>query len=177
MEVAGANRRWRGQFRCRGSRRRSAVAQLFSLGRMNILLKCIAAWKILAPSVILLMVVWLVISCIISLTYTPAAGKVVELVQKDSGDDIYFCPVTIFRDAAGTEHTIRSSGGSNPPRFPVGSTVSVLYRAQNPDAGMIEDRFMLWICPSLLIALGIFYCTIGIMVGRWLQKKRTRNAA
>ena len=28
MEVAGANRRWRWQFRCRGSRRESAVAQL-----------------------------------------------------------------------------------------------------------------------------------------------------
>src|ERR1017187_10348166 len=32
MQVAGANRRWRCQFRCRGSRRESAVAQLFSLG-------------------------------------------------------------------------------------------------------------------------------------------------
>jgi len=32
MEVAGANRRWRGPFRYRGSRRASAVAQLFSLG-------------------------------------------------------------------------------------------------------------------------------------------------
>jgi hypothetical protein len=32
MEVAGANRRWRLQFRYRGSRRESAVAQLFSLG-------------------------------------------------------------------------------------------------------------------------------------------------
>jgi hypothetical protein len=33
-----SNRRWRWQFRCRGSRRESAVAQLFSLGgitRMN----------------------------------------------------------------------------------------------------------------------------------------------
>jgi hypothetical protein len=28
-EVAGANRRWRLQFRCRGSRRESAVAQLY----------------------------------------------------------------------------------------------------------------------------------------------------
>jgi hypothetical protein len=35
MEVAGANRRWRGQFRCRGSRRESAVAQLFSLGHIR----------------------------------------------------------------------------------------------------------------------------------------------
>ena len=144
---------------------------------MSIILKCISTWKILAPTLIALMVVWLVISSVISFTYTPAAGKVVELVQKGSGDDIYFCPVTVFRDAAGIEHTIRSSGGSNPPRFPVGSTVSVLYRAQNPDAGLIEDRFMFWICPSLLIALGIFYGTIGIVVDRWLQKKGTRNAA
>jgi len=35
MEVAGANRRWRGQFRCRGSRHESAVAQLFSLIWLN----------------------------------------------------------------------------------------------------------------------------------------------
>ena len=32
-QVAGANRRWRLQFRYRGSRRESAVAQLFSLDR------------------------------------------------------------------------------------------------------------------------------------------------
>jgi hypothetical protein len=32
QQVAGANRRWRCQFRCRGSRRSSAVAQLFSFG-------------------------------------------------------------------------------------------------------------------------------------------------
>src|ERR1019366_7919963 len=34
MEVAGANRRWRCQFRYRGSRHESAVAQLFSLGTL-----------------------------------------------------------------------------------------------------------------------------------------------
>jgi hypothetical protein len=32
QQVAGANRRWRWQFRCRGSRRESAVAQLSTLG-------------------------------------------------------------------------------------------------------------------------------------------------
>jgi hypothetical protein len=31
-KVAGANRRWRLPFRCRGSRRESAVAQLSTLG-------------------------------------------------------------------------------------------------------------------------------------------------
>ena len=33
-KIAGANRRWRGQFRCRGSRRTSAVAQFFWLENM-----------------------------------------------------------------------------------------------------------------------------------------------
>ena len=37
MEVAGANRRWRLPFRCRGSRHESAVAQLFSLGCISIM--------------------------------------------------------------------------------------------------------------------------------------------
>ena len=31
-DAAGANRRWRGQFRYRGSRHESAVAQLFFVG-------------------------------------------------------------------------------------------------------------------------------------------------
>ena len=35
MEVAGANRRWRLQFRYRGSRRESAVAQLSTLGHIH----------------------------------------------------------------------------------------------------------------------------------------------
>src|SRR5271154_6168795 len=35
QQVAGANRRWRCQFRYRGSRRESAVAQLFSLDAEN----------------------------------------------------------------------------------------------------------------------------------------------
>ena len=37
MEVAGANRRWRWPSRCRGSRRESAVAQLFSLDLIRIM--------------------------------------------------------------------------------------------------------------------------------------------
>jgi len=42
MEVAGANRRWRWPFRCRGSRRESAVAQLFSLIWLTIVKQAIS---------------------------------------------------------------------------------------------------------------------------------------
>ena len=141
------------------------------------ILKSIASWKILAPVLIAIMVVWLMISCVIFISSIRATGRVVQLVQKGSGDDVYYCPVTVFRDTAGIEHTIHSSGGSNPPRFPVGSTVSILYRTQNPEASMIEDRFMMWIAPLLFIALGILYGSVGLAIDRWLQKKRSRYTA
>jgi len=38
FKLPGANRRWRCQFRYRGSRRESAVAQLFSLGHFRVFL-------------------------------------------------------------------------------------------------------------------------------------------
>jgi len=137
-------------------------------------LKSIASWKILAPVIIVIMVSWLMISCVIYISSVRATGTVVKLVEKGSGDNICYYPVTVFRDTAGMEHTIHSSGGSNPPRFLVGSTVSVLYRTQNPDAGMIEDHFMMWIAPLLFIVLGIFYGCIGAAVGWWLKKKEAR---
>ena len=40
---AGANRRWRVPFRCRGSRHESAVAQLSTLGHMRTHLHCLVA--------------------------------------------------------------------------------------------------------------------------------------
>ena len=40
-----SNRRWRWQFRCRGSRRESAVAQLFSLGSIERMTKQFAIPK------------------------------------------------------------------------------------------------------------------------------------
>jgi hypothetical protein len=102
---------------------------------------------------------------------------VVQLVQDGSGDNVSFIPVFVFRDSSGIEYTNRSSSGSNPPRFPAGNTVSVLYRANNPGAGMIEDRVLMWVVPIVALALSIVYGSIGIVVDRWLKKKVTRNAS
>ena len=61
MEVAGANRRWRWQFRYRGSRRESAVAQLFSLGSMD------TPTSIQTPMRHFMALVWILASVIIAL--------------------------------------------------------------------------------------------------------------
>jgi hypothetical protein len=76
---------------------------------LSVILKSIASWKILAPAIIVVMVTWLIISGVVSISFVRATGKVVQLVQKGSGDDAYYCPITVFQDAAGIEHTIHQA--------------------------------------------------------------------
>ena len=140
------------------------------LGSFSIL-NSIASWRILAPVGIAIGVLWLAISSVMSLAYTRTDGTVLQLIEKGSGDNAVYCPVFVFQDKSGVLHTNQSSGGSNPPRFPVGAKVTVLYQSQNPVSGIIEDFVLLWIVPSALIAVSIFYGVIGLIVHRSLQKK------
>ena len=106
---------------------------------------------------------WLLCSCLLTFSSVRASGRVVQLVQRHDNDVVY-CPVYIFRDAAGFDHIIHSSAGSNPPRFPVGSTVSVLYRAQDPSNAHIEDRFILWIAPLIIMAISVFCGAVAYVI-------------
>jgi len=83
----------------------------------------------------------------------------------------------VFTDESGKEHTIHSSAGSNPPRFPVGSTVSVLYRVSDPTDATIEDRFILWIAPTIMIGLSLLFGTVGFLLKNRPKKKEIRYAA
>src|ERR1035437_11077753 len=67
-QVAGANRRWRCPFRCRGSRRESAVAQLSTLGSMSALrMKIFVCSKKIAFTLIELLVVIAIIAILAAL--------------------------------------------------------------------------------------------------------------
>jgi len=112
-----------------------------------------------------------------SLAYARADGTVVQLIENGSGDNVIYIPVFVFQDKSGIQHTNQSSGGSNPPRFPVGSKITVFYPLQNPNGGLIEDRLLMWGAPLILIALSIFYGVIGLFVHRLLQKIEMQKAA
>ena len=144
---------------------------------MNLLQSIARSWKILAPVGISIAAFWLMISSAILFSSVRTEGVVTQSIEKHSNDGVYYCPVIVFRDGSGVAHTIRSSGGSNPPRFPVGAKVSVLYRPQNPDAAFMEDRFMFWVAPALLFALCGFYGAAGCLISRFSPKKESRNAA
>jgi len=105
---------------------------------------------------------WFIYSWSVTHTSKRTVGHVVELVEKHY-QDIVYCPVFVFQDASGVEHTVHSTVG-NPPRFPVGSTVSVLYRESDPADAQIEDRFILWIAPVLFLGLSMIGGTVGFML-------------
>jgi hypothetical protein len=149
----------------------SRLDSMFSLKSVSTTL------MIMAPVVIVIMVVWLMVSCAILFSSARADGRVVQLIENGQRDNLIYIPVFVFRDGSGIEHTNRATGGSNPPRFPVGSKVSVLYRTQNPENGQIDDRLMLWVVPMIFIAISIFYGAVGYLISRALQKKDIRNTA
>ena len=129
----------------------------------------------LAALSITLTVGWLLYSCYLTYSSLRTSGIVVQLVERRYKDVVY-CPVFTFRDASGVDHTIHSSVGSNPPRFPVGTAVSVLYRPKNPAGAQIEDRVILWLVPVILMALSVIYGTLGFIIGRWPQRASREHA-
>jgi hypothetical protein len=111
--------------------------------------------------------IWLICSLGWVLSSVRASGRVVQSVQRHLQDgDVVYCPVFAFQDAAGLDHTIHSSAGSNPPRFPVGSGVSVLYQTRDPANAHIEDWFILWKAPLMLMAFAGFHGAVGYVIGR-----------
>ncbi len=112
---------------------------------------------------------WLIYSWSVTRHSDRVQGTVVQLLERHY-DDTVFCPVFVFRDRSGTDHRVQSSVGSNPPRFRVGSKVSVLYSSTNPDDAQIEDRFFLWTAPLICFGLSMLWGGAGFVIGRWPEK-------
>jgi hypothetical protein len=120
---------------------------------------------------------WLLCSWLWTYSSVRTSGRVVQLVQRHDTDVDYYCPVFVFRDADGLDHTNHSLAGSNPPRFPVGTRVSVLYQPWDPSNAHIEDPFVLWIAPLILMAISVFYGAVGYVIGRRPQRSRREQSA
>ena len=132
---------------------------------------------IVTPVFFVICVIWLMISCFFYFASIRAEGNVVQLIERKVKDGDIYSAVFVFTDSSGITHTIKSKSGSNPPRFPVGTKVSVLYRTQDPENAFIEDRLIMWIVPLILIGLSLLYGAAAFFLVRWLQKKDARNSA
>jgi hypothetical protein len=113
---------------------------------------------------------WLIYSWSVTHHSDRVQGTVVQLLERHY-DDTVFCPVFVFRDSSGTEHRVQSSVGSNPPRFPIGSKLSVLYSPANPEDAQIEDHFFLWTAPLIFFGFSVLCGSAGFIIGRRPEKR------
>lgn len=96
-------------------------------------------------------------------TASRAQGTVIKIEERESGDSGKMSyPVYIFRDSQGGEHEIVSSMGSFPPAHKVGDTVTVLYRADQPEKAEINQFFDVWGTAAITGGLGAFNMIAGI---------------
>jgi hypothetical protein len=94
-------------------------------------------------------------------------GTVIEMAKMSrdgSGRDLSlndsWAPVFRFRDAAGKEHTVRSSFYRSPPAHRVGDAVPVVYSASAPEEARIHQFAYFWLMPTLSGGFAIFCWSI-----------------
>jgi hypothetical protein len=94
-------------------------------------------------------------------------GTVVRLDDSWAGSSNFsqhsriYRPVVRFTDQNGSQHEFISSSGSNPPSYPEGEKVALLYLPAEPGSAIINEFFSLWAGPIILGGLGIVFFVIG----------------
>ena len=94
-----------------------------------------------------------------------ATGRVTQL-DRHSGTGDSFFPVFVYSDRNGAEHRIYSKIGSSPPSHRLGDAVTVLYLPGQEENAKLDDWFDFWGAPILLLALGVVYLLIGMVLCR-----------
>lgn len=106
-----------------------------------------------------------------------AAGEVVALEAgsstSSSGRPAYF-PIVAFETSDGRRIIFRHRTGQNPPAYAEGERVTVTYLPDDPGSALIAERFLNWLLPLVLLALGP---ALSVVALRGMIGARRRLAA
>lgn len=94
-----------------------------------------------------------------------ATGEVVALEAgsstSSSGRPAYF-PIVAFETSDGSRITFRHRTGQSPPAYAEGDRVPVTYLPDDPESALIAEKFMNWLLPLVLLALGPTLCFVAL---------------
>ncbi len=94
-------------------------------------------------------------------------GYVSDLQLRDGGT--YRAEITF--EANGQTYSFNDTTSSNPPRFDLGETVTVLYDRSNPNIARIDSQLPVWLFPSCAIVF-LFIALIVVNIWGWRAWKR-----
>jgi hypothetical protein len=108
-------------------------------------------------------------------------GVVTENVwqeRRSSNNSIHgdFYPRIRFRTTDGQEISFITNSGSNPPSYHVNERITILYDPQQPYDARIQSFVELWLLPTILCGLGIFFCSFGVVAAIWKVLNARKNA-
>lgn len=99
-----------------------------------------------------------------------APGRVVDTGEvPGDGNTVYSYPVVAFMDRDGRSHTVKMPGGSSPPEWAMGDTVTVLYDPERPADARIDSwssTLLLWLLPAVtgIEGTGFLLAVIPVLV-------------
>jgi len=91
-----------------------------------------------------------------------APGIVVDLEPSSVRNGTVYHTVFKFTDKNGKTHQCRTSSASDPPPYPAGSQITVLYQLDDPESARIKCFSQLWLWPMILLVWGMLFCVVGI---------------
>lgn len=100
-------------------------------------------------------------------------GSVFQIREALRDGTTYYYSDFKFTDKYGNEHRIRSSVGSNPPKFMVGDKVEVLYPENKPRKAKLNTFFSLWGFSLIFGIIGVIHLLIGLVL--LLVQKHTKS--
>jgi hypothetical protein len=90
-------------------------------------------------------------------------GIVKSNESKKSSEGINYYPVFSFTDNTGKEHIVRSSLGSNPPRYETQDRIQILYDPASPEEAKISSFWHLYAVPIVLGVSGMINLITGLV--------------
>ena len=95
-----------------------------------------------------------------------ARGEVLSLeagsTTSSSGRPAWF-PIVAFETPGGASITFRHRTGSNPSAYSKGERVMVTYLPDDPESALIEEGFVNWLLPVLLLIIGSGLAVISVL--------------
>jgi hypothetical protein len=105
-----------------------------------------------------------------------ATGEVVSYREIKDGEATRFRPRVRFETATGEIMTVDGQFSTTARRFPIGTKIPMLYRAQRPHEARVALFVDNWLGPTIATLVGLTGIAGGLLVRRSMRRELAKTA-